>query len=140
MYKIIPFKAEHLECMDIRQHESDVLDSVGALHELANRSDAVTVVGGGKVLCCGGVVDTNHGTGEIWLIPSIYVPSMPLSFFRGIRGWVDNHMVKFNRLQTHCINDELHSRWMLFLGFNKDGVLKRYWHGVDYALWSKVGV
>lgn len=137
MYKVIHFSPEHLDCMQMREHEAKLCEDREGVAELAKRSVAKTALLDGRIICCWGHVDTYHGTAELWLIPSVYLPKMPLSFYKGVKSHLDAIADGFNRVQTHCIHDNLHNRWMKFLGFTKEGVLKKFWHGADYAVWGR---
>ena len=138
MFKVMPFDPAHLDCMDMRGHEQDLCDRQ-SMKEIASHSVCKTAMYEGRVICCWGHRDTGHGTAEVWLIPSVYLSEMPLSFFKGVKKHLDEIMAGFNRMQTHCLDDELHNRWMSFIGFHKECVLKRFWNGADLVLWGKYG-
>lgn len=137
--KIIPFKAEHLECMDMRAHEKELVSGNNVMKSVEHGSIAVTGMIDGRIICCGGIVPLNNGNSEIWLIPSIYVSSVTVTFCRELRKWLFGmrESLGLQRMQTACLNDDLHNRWMKFLGFEKEGVMKKYSNGVDFAMWGK---
>lgn len=135
--KIIPFKAEHLECMDIRKHEEQLLIQYGAKH--LEKAMAITGILDGRIVACGGVFPYGNGNSDIWLIPSIYVANSPIFLAKEVRKWLNKIQkdLSLNRMQSFCINDDLHDRWMSFLGFTKEGVMKKYSNGIDFAVWGK---
>ena len=138
--KLIDFKKEHLECMTIREHESFLLNDIEHVTSLENASVAKTGLYDGRIVACGGVTPFLKDLGEVWLIPSIYVKKYPKIVGCVIYKWICDVQKEYGlrRLQTTCINDELHNRWMNFLGFEKEGVLKNYYNNLDYALFSKI--
>jgi len=136
--RLIPFKKDHLECMDVRDHERAVLAMTTHLDVLQN-SIAVTGIYDGRVVCCGGVLPFANGNAEIWLIPSIYVREYKKVFCKELKDWLFDVRDKLAliRMQSACINDELHTEWMEYLGFTKEGVMAKYHNGMDYAMWGR---
>ena len=136
--KIIPFKQSHLECMDMREHEQKLIKD----KDLTMLESAIAFTGmvDGRIICCGGVVPLNNGSAEIWLIPSVYVSHVTMTFARELRKTLFSvrEDLGVTRLQTACINDDLHDRWMTFLGFQKEGVMRKYHNGEDYSMWGRV--
>lgn len=45
---------------------------------------------------------------------------------------------EWDRLQTISVNDKLIDRFHKFLGFSKEGVLRKFMSGKDYSVWSIV--
>lgn len=138
--KIIPFKKEHLECMEVREHERQILGNSEHLSLLEEASIACTGIIDGRVICCGGVHPFLNGNAEIWLIPSVYVKDYIVKFARELRKWLFGvrENLALQRMQTACIDDELHNNWMAFLGFRKVGMLEKYYNGINYNMWERV--
>lgn len=125
--------------MDIRDHERSLL--VGnSLQNVQDNSIAITGMHNGRIICCGGVIPMNNGNAEIWLLPSIWVSSVRFTFVKELRKWLFGvrQDLALNRMQTTCLSDDLHNRWMSFLGFEKEGVMRKYHNGVDYSIWGRV--
>lgn len=139
MIKIIPFKVEHLECMDMREHERAI---IGSEDMKSFEGLSFTGILDGRIISCGGVIIDNWNNGYVWQVPSVYVKDVKLSYCKYIRKWLDDIAKDFslNRYETVCLNDDLHNRWMRFLGFEREGVKKSYINGVDYAMFGKVMV
>lgn len=137
MYKIVPFKKEHLDCMEVRSHEDYILKT-GVINSLED-GVAFTGIIDGRIIACGGVVPYKHGVGELWQIPSIYVADHALVYARYIKEWVEEMKEVFglHRMETLCQTDELHSKWMKFIGFESEGVKKKFFDGQDYEMWGK---
>jgi len=138
---LIPFKKEHLEVMDMRQHEKDVLALSADMGAILEQSTvARTGIIGGKVVACGGVSINVFGAGEVWLIPSIYLPEHGMTYLRLVRDWLSDVQKSYDlkRMQTASPDDAMHNRYMEFLGFAKEGEMKQYALGKDYCMWGKL--
>lgn len=145
MIKQIPFKKEHIELMDIRQREYEYLSAVPnfgkRLEMLEQIHSAMTLAYKGVVLAIIGYVPVIPGTHEVWLIPSNHVSEHSLAFARLLRYYKKEIMPTFDwhRLQMVAPDDKLHERWALFLGFQKEGILRQWGHDkLDYVMWSIV--
>ena len=45
----------------------------------------------------------------------------------------------YHRIQIQAMDDDLHNRWLKFLGFELEGVFKKYdAQGNDYKMWARV--
>jgi hypothetical protein len=138
MYRIIPFRKEHLACMEIREHESHLISDETL--EGLEHSVAITGIVDGRIISCGGIIPYHHGNAEIWQIPSIYVQSVTLEYARFVRKWIEEQQRLFclHRMETLCLDDELHNRWMRFLGFQKEGTKRKWVNDMDYCLWGRL--
>ena len=137
MYKIIPFKIDHIDCMDIREHEMKFNKEM-----LAHLEGKMSITGviDGRVISCGGITPYSDTAAILWQLPSIYVEQYAVPYARFIRKWLDETAdnLGIKRMETACIDDRLHNRWMQFLGFEKEGVKKQYLFGLDYSMWGKL--
>lgn len=139
MFKVIPFKKEHIEVMDVRDHESNILNN-DVLSKLEKTSIAFTGVVNGKIISCGGIIVVFKGVAELWQIPSIYVSEITIKYARYIRKWIELMRQEFQlyRMETICLDDDLHNRWMRFLGFEREGVKRKFLNGHDYVMFGKI--
>lgn len=140
MYQIktIPFKKEHVEVMDVRAHELRLLND--GLLDYLQSGVAFTGIVDGRIISCGGLNMLGYNNADLWQIPSVYVDTMTIAYAKYIRKWVLDMKRKFqlDRMETLCVDDSLHDRWMKFLGFEREGVKRRYIEGQDYALWGRI--
>lgn len=125
--------------MDMREHEANILKEDNFLALLEKSSVACTGISGGRVVCCGGVTPIGGKVADIWLIPSIYVGEYTIKFARHLRRWLfavreDMTLVK---MQTVCLDDDLHNGWMAFLGFEKDKYMEKYYNNNNYNMWCR---
>lgn len=139
MFRVVPFKKEHVDLMNVRPHETTLL-SDEALVKLEQGSIAITGVIDGRVISCGGVIPLYNGVAELWQIPSVYVSEITMRYARYIRRWLEGIREEFllHRMETLCLDDDLHNRWMRFLGFEREGVKRKFINGNDYVMWGRV--
>lgn len=123
--------------MDLREHEKDIL-KYGYAKTLED-SVAITGIVDGRIVCCGGVNIMAGGNADIWLIPSLHLPRHAKTFIRGLRDWLWGVRKDFQltRMQTVCLNDDLHNRWMKYLGFEKEGIMKKFHNNTDYVMYGR---
>lgn len=136
--RLIKFRKEHLDCVDMREHERSVIrdDLIDGLESGA----CVTGLYNGRIITCGGICPTNYGNADIWQIPSIYVNDVNITYCKYIKKWIKKTVeeLSLRRLETICLNDDLHDRWMSFLGFSKEGIKRKWVLERDYALWARL--
>lgn len=139
MYRIVPFKKEHLELMDIREHEKSFLDD-NVAQLLENSTVAFTGLYDGRIISAGGLNKINEKTADIWQVPSVYVKTVRLSYAKYIKAWVEEmaEVFELDRMETLCIDDDLHDRWMTFLGFEKEGVKRKFLNNKNYGMWGRL--
>lgn len=144
--EILTFHPKHLEVAEIREHEMGVLkgitDSYKRLELLQKQSnESFTLFKDGRIIGCCGFIMTMPGVAEIWMIPTVYVKTAKVSFIKSVRLLIEvlAKGYKVHRAQTHCSIDDLHDRWMKSLGFQCEGVLRKFTHlKEDQKLWSRI--
>jgi hypothetical protein len=140
LIKIVPFRKEHLDVMVLRDHE-DKLFHDPRMVEALEGSIAETAVVGGRVVCAYGIAPFMDTLAEVWLIPSVYVESTDgMKVARGAKKWLEEMRIDLGtkRMETLCLADEYHDRWMTFLGFECEGVKRKYYKDKDYKMWSRI--
>ena len=141
----IVFKKEHIELMDIREHEWKLISSntriLAAMEYIENQQCAVTIVHKGVVLAVAGYIEISQGVFEVWVIPSQYLSDNSMAFARLMCYYKNEILSKFDwhRLQIIALDDNLHNRWVKFLGFELEGKL-RQWNAdkQNFNIWSIV--
>lgn len=69
-----------------------------------------------------GIVDHGNSLGEVWQIPNSGMPKKHIRLYLKAMSWLGERafrMYGFSRLFTWCDNDDLHIRWMEYLGYTK---------------------
>lgn len=98
---------------------------------------ALAVVKDGEVLALGGIVEKWPGYATIWgLLSGSIGATFPL-LHRGVcRALVSS---PWARIEAHvAVEHEAGHRWMGMLGFQKEGVMRKFWQGRDFALYARV--
>lgn len=144
--RVLNFEPFHLDLMDIREHEMEGLfqmpEAIKGLSVLAEAcEDCKTIMVGTDIVGCAGYVKLWGKVAECWLIPSSQVKENKIIFSKFVKGYMDRIVgeLGYERLQTTCLNDKLHCRWMRFLGFEREGVLRKYSaKGEDFGMFARV--
>lgn len=139
MIKIVPYKKEHIDLMTLREHEQSLMLSPQVFEALEG-GIAETAIVDGRVVCAYGAIPTVEGIANIWLIPSAYVQAEAPKVARGAKKFLEEIRADLNlhRMETVCLADDLHDRWMTFLGFTHEGVKANYFRHKTYNCWGRV--
>ncbi len=140
---IQPFRFTHLELMDLRSFEREMVDASPEKYEaLATLGDGAVVVYEGTILAAFGFLRLWPGVYEVWVLPTIHVSRYPAIFLRTVRSTLDGMFKTHNlrRLQSPAIADRLHDKWMRHLGFvneTPNGMPGYGEVGQSYNLWGR---
>lgn len=99
-----------------------------------------TMVNDGRIVTCMGIIPLWEGVWEVWQIPSVYIAKYMLSYCKAMKYQMDSAGGRINvrRIQSVCPADELHDRWMRFIGFDCEGTFKEYSRfGKDCRMWAR---
>lgn len=141
---LIPFTVEHLECMTVKADAKAVAASAGtreALVKLAGMGMSRTLISdsSGTVLGVFGAVPTVPGVCEVFILASADQKRFPIIFAKSVRKELYTLKGKFRRIQAVSKNDDFHARWLSWLGFEKEGTMRRYGvDGEDMVMWGFV--
>lgn len=143
--ELVTFHPRHLEVAQLRPLEAETLkrlpEAFDRIEELAKKSiEAVTLMADGRILLCCGVMRMYAGVAELWLMPTIYVPENPVLVGKACREFVEvvAKGLSAHRLQALAVADELHDRFMEFLGFETEGTFKKFDDQKrDYRMWAR---
>lgn len=82
----------------------------------------------GRILYVSAHFSVAPGVTEVFLLPSTYVPQHKLAFYRHVKWWLQFLLNEGDtrRLQTWGDDSWESDRWLLKLGFQREGVLLRY--------------
>ncbi len=145
MNRIIPFRPDHLDLLILRENERVSLGGPEGLkesaHHILDQGMAGTIFVDGRVICVLGYHPLWDGVYQVWIIPSVYLETYRFPNVKIVRGMLASvaktHGVR--RFQTSCLADDLHNRWMTFLGFQEEGRMIEYTcDGKDHVMWSKL--
>jgi len=149
--KKIDFHVEHINMLSPRDYElrtvfneESFVNRLGMLQGIRESpdffGDSWTFIVDGRILSCLGFLEIYKGVAEIWQIPSIFLERHVFAFSKAIKQLIENvaKEFKYQRFQTTSPDDDLHERWMKFLGFEKEGVLRRYVNGEDFIQYARL--
>lgn len=141
--RAIPSKQDHFDLLELRGIEANLLESFegGKAKALLGMSIANTLMQDGRVIAIVGFYELWPGVYELWALPSKYIYMYPTQYVRHMRYYVNCIFDNFgaHRLQTSSIADLVHDRWMACLGFECEGILRKYGPDmVDYKQWSLI--
>jgi hypothetical protein len=143
---IVPFKMEHWDLLELRQHEAEclALDPVsrGKVAMLAQAGTGGTVFHDGRIIGVIGYIERWPGNFEVWAFPSIHVPKYQTVWLKTAKKYLRCVIRDFNpvRIQSPALCDDLHDRWMEFLEFTCESVpMKKYFpNGKSARMWGRV--
>ncbi len=93
----------------------------------------------GKVLGIIGAVPMIPGVCEVFILASEEQINHPIPFGRLIKREVFTLKRQYRRIQAVSKPDNFHYRWLSWLGFKAEGVLKAYgMNGEDMVMWGLV--
>lgn len=139
---IVPFSLSHVAQMTFKDDVSGTMarpEMAPALEWLAKTSNGRTLVSadGKTILGVLGVVPMTPGVCEVFIIASEQQKDHPLTFARAIRKELFTLKAKFRRIQAVSKPDAFHRRWLSWLGFLEEGLLKKYGlDGEDMLMWG----
>jgi len=143
--KLVPFKIQHLDLMDIREHELlgafTLKNMRQRLENIEKTCMALTILYDGRVLGVMGSIEFWPGVCEVWVIPSTHIKEYSLIFARVIKKNLKNleDVYGYHRIQVTALHDELHNRWLSYLGFKCEGILKKFsMKKQDFSIWARL--
>lgn len=144
MIDLIPFKQSHLDlfvaCDEDIERYGDLIQKMDT--DLPDAGFTFTAVADGRVLVVGGVVPYTMHTGYGWTFVSKYAEQYGISVFRVVKQQLEAMMrhLKLHRVETaNLLDAERHRRWCRLLGFEEEGVLRKYdEEGRDYIRMAKI--
>jgi len=126
MIKIVPLTMEHLESIDMREHEKSLDINNEAILEHMVYGEAALL--DGEVLCYWGAFKD----GGIWQVPSKKVGGVSFKYARQAIKVMRRILKMFPKAYTLSLDDALHDRWMRFIGFKPVGHIVILDNGMQY--------
>jgi hypothetical protein len=135
-----PFQPSDLSRIELQDRQRDFYTCAPEWYvpALAERSIAsYTLLSGGQVLACVGVVERDESTGVVWLFLSRFAKVHMLTLTRAARRYLE--VTGKRVLETTCITDFAAAhRWLRMLGFLPVKTLPAYGaDGADHFLYRR---
>jgi hypothetical protein len=143
-HKLMPFHYEHLKLMDMREYEKVHIYpylTQSFLDYCSTNMYNYTAIKDGRIITCVGFLPLWEGVFDVWQIPSVHVEDHVLEYAKTMRRYICDiaKELKAHRIQSSCPANELHDRWMEFLGFKCEGTMAKYNRfKIDYRIWSRI--
>lgn len=136
------FSREHLARMTPKAGDAaEIVSSAPRLAERLEDMGAASILtpDGKTVLGVMGAVPTLPGVCEVFVLASEAQQHHPVTFAKSVRKELYTLKEKYRRIQAVSRDDDFHSRWLSWLGFEREGVLKKYGlHGEDMVMWGLI--
>ena len=131
LLRMTPKAGDAEELVKTAPHLADRLEEMGAASILT--ADGKTVLG---VM---GAVPTLPGVCEVFVLASEAQARHPITFAKAVRKELYTLRAKYRRIQAVSRDDSFHSRWLSWLGFEREGLMRKYGlHGEDMVMWGLV--
>ncbi len=122
---LIPFEAEHLELVDMKEYERNTARNYNGL--------GYTLICDNYVVCCAGIISSVHGVGDVWMVVGKELSKHRKTIVKTIRGFFAMIGSFYHRLQMLVkTDDETALRFAEFLGFEREGILRKFDARNDY--------
>tara|TARA_R100000808_G_scaffold12567_1_gene31270 strand:- start:1954 stop:2400 length:447 start_codon:yes stop_codon:yes gene_type:complete len=146
LIRLIDFVPDHAEELFAKSTSLATSDSKFTLRRwlenLERKDRAFTLMDNGHLIVSGGIHPIWKGMGEAWLIPSDEIKNHKIRMIKILRDHIDRITIEddLRRLQATVRADyEPALRFIEFLGFKKEGLLKAYSPaGVDHYMYARV--
>lgn len=138
--EVIPFKAEHVAQMNIADKYKNVFLIPHLFEVYEQLGSSFTFYEKGKIYAVGGVIKFWEGAGEAWFVLSDEMDLPVYSLCATIKHHLDELLkYDFKRIQaTVKHDDEKALRFIEWLGFEREGLLKQFGiEGADYYMYAR---
>lgn len=140
MVNVVPCEKAHLDLIDLRTRESeDITREI--LENVVESSVAVSVITEGRVVAILGYFEQWAGVYEVFLVPSTYLKTYAKSVLPLIKMYLDRLFKEHgaHRLQSSAHDDLQTDVFMEYIGFECEGVLRKYSaNKQDYKMWARL--
>jgi len=135
--RLIPFAPEHLECMTVKADAREKIKVAGFADALKSLGSKTLVTGDGVVLGVLGFTPTLPGVCEVFILASEDQKHHPVAFAKTVWDEMRALKARYRRVQAVTTDDKFHERWITWLGFEREGTLKKYGlDGEDMVMWG----
>lgn len=132
--EIIDFKPEHFDQMDMRDYEAEFRGELLVLYEASIESKTAFV--DGEIYSTWGIIKEAEGH-YFWQVPSKLLSANTMIYARRAFFVIRKMIKNYENAYTFCRDDELHAKWMKFIGF-KRGDLTFEDHGKSFVMYEAV--
>lgn len=138
--EIRTFQPQDLEALSLQNAQiglHDLVRSEGYGRALAMAGPAYTATSAGEIIACIGTIPQWENYSRAWALLSGDAGRCMVSLTRGISRWLRFHNTGRVDTAVDC-TFEAAIRWAEMLGFQREGVMRKYKDGNDFYLYSQV--
>lgn len=144
--EIQPYNVGHLDAIELRHQEQVclALDPNGRqkMQALAQFGTGGAIVHNGLVIAVIGYYEMWPGCFELWSFPSVHIYRYAKMYIKTVKQYIHSIERDLNpmRIQTTAYDDDLHTRWMTYLGFSNEtpfGMKNYNICGSTFNMWAK---
>lgn len=142
--KIVPYKPEHLDVMDLNG-ETRVAVGVFGFDSfkkmIGGSGPAFTGLVDGKPTCVAGVTMIWKGVGEAWALMANGYEKHAFFIHRNVIRFMDRIIIEYNLNRVQAVAQSENQKachWLVHLGFKREGLMKKYFFGRDFWRFARV--
>lgn len=133
---LVRFAPDHLSRLDVKDDAKDAAANPNMIPALEKYGHTL-LLADGRPLAIIGAVPLLPGVCEVFVLASKLQDQFPVSFARPVRRLIFTLRKEYRRIQAVSKTDNFHYRWLSWLGFRAEGVLKSYGlNGEDMIMWG----
>jgi hypothetical protein len=137
MASLLPFHPDHLSFMRVKKTAQATMEHPGMVEALKRVGHTIVASDQKTVLGVIGAVPTVPGVCEVFIVATEDQREHSIGFAKLIRKQLFTLRKEYRRIQAVSVADEFHYRWLSWLGFKAEGVLKKYGlSGEDMIMWG----
>lgn len=128
--EVVPFRAAHLESLTLQPAQAAWRGRIDGEAGAALEAGAMawTLLCGGRVIGCGGVIDRGGGRGEAWALLAQDAGPAMLAATRAVRRYFET--APFRRIEAvTAVDFAPAARWTRLLGFEREGRMRAFCEG-----------
>jgi len=135
------FSREHLTLMNVKAGDARTVANMAGVAERLEELGAASILSADGTLVLGvmGAAPTIPGVCEVFVLASEDQQRHPITFAKCVRKELYTLKQKYRRIQAVAKDDDFHSRWLSWLGFEREGVMKKFgMNGEDMVMWGLI--
>ncbi|SKA64173.1 hypothetical protein [Desulfobaculum bizertense] len=146
--RIEPLRREHLDRIQLRPLDAQGLHCAGYDEQIQDFGEqmlvsgvAFTALAGPRILACAGMQSLRQGVGDLWALTSPELPRYGVAFCRAVRAWLPWVCAQQGVWRAQALVLEQHPvscRWLEWLGFEREGLLRRYFGKQNFYIYARV--
>ena len=139
--RIIPYNILTSSYLDTFEYDG-IEKGMFSFYEIKKRiqeyaiSDIYMAVDGRKLIGLAGVIPLYPGIGFAWMLYNNTYPGKLLRIVKEIKKVLKGKLRFYHRIETYCMNVKETCKFLEFIGFKKEGILRQHLGKKDMAMYS----